>query len=73
MNTRSAVQRRHLASSPFNVRPEQVVEEFAVDDRVNHDKYGLGRVVGREDAAVTVDFGGQQVRVVSPYTKMTKL
>jgi DNA helicase-2/ATP-dependent DNA helicase PcrA len=37
-------------------------EQFAVGDRVNHDKYGLGKVVGchgqGQQATVTVDFGG---------------
>lgn len=42
-------------------------------DRVVHDKYGLGRVVGQEDAAVAVDFGSHQVRVASPFHKLTKL
>ncbi len=42
-------------------------------DRVVHDKYGLGRIVGQEEAAVAVDFGSHQVRVVSPFHKLTKL
>jgi hypothetical protein len=73
MKPRSAAQRRHLASSPFAAEPEQVIEEFALDDRVTHDTYGLGRVVNKEQAAVTVDFGAQRVRVVSPFRKLTKL
>jgi hypothetical protein len=73
MKPRSAAQRRHLSSSPFNARPEPVVEQFAVGDRVTHDKYGLGRIVGEEGAAVSVDFGSHQVRVVSPFHKLTKL
>jgi hypothetical protein len=73
MNSRSAAQRRHLASSPFNVQPEPVIEQFTLGDRVVHDKYGLGRIVGKEDAAVAVDFGDHQVRVPSPFHKLTKL
>lgn len=72
MKPRSAT-RRFLPSSPFNAEPEPVIEEFAVGDRVTHDKHGLGRVVGREENAVTVEFAGQHVRVPSPYTKLTKL
>ena len=72
-NSRPAGTRRHLANSPFKPQPERVVEEFAVDDRVSHDAYGLGRVVSVESAAVTVDFGSQTVRIVSPFNKMTKL
>jgi hypothetical protein len=64
--------RRHLASSPFAPRPEPVIEEFAVDDRVSHDSYGMGRVVNVESGAVTVDFGSQTVRIVSPYAKLEK-
>lgn len=73
MKTRSAVQRRHLPSSPFNAQPVRAIEKFAVRDRVTHDKYGLGTIIGEEDAAVTVDFGAHQVRVASPFSKLTKL
>lgn len=73
MSSRSPAQRRHLPSSPFNARPERVIEEFAVDDRVTHDAHGLGRIVGVEGAAVTVDFGSHQLRVVSPFNKLTKI
>jgi hypothetical protein len=73
MNTRSAAQRRHLSSSPFNAQPQRPIERFAVRDRVTHDKYGLGVIVGEEEAAVTVDFGSHRVRVPSPFQKLTKL
>jgi hypothetical protein len=73
MKSRSAAPRRHLASSPFKPQPVPEIEEFEVGDRVSHDTYGLGRVVGQEDAAVTVDFGSHQVRITSPFAKMTKL
>lgn len=65
--------RRHLASSPFQAEPEPTIETFAMDDLVCHDAHGVGRVVGMEPAAVTVDFRGQTVRVPSPYRKMEKL
>jgi hypothetical protein len=65
--------RRHLASSPFRPDPEPTIEEYAVDDMVSHDSYGLGRVVHTEADAVTVDFRPQIVRIKSPYTKMSKL
>ncbi len=42
-------------------------------DRVTHDTYGLGRIVGEEVAAVIVDFGSRQVRIASPFHKLTKL
>lgn len=73
MTTRSGAQRRHLPSSPFKAEPARRIEQFSVDDRVTHDEFGLGRVVGEEEAAVTVDFGSSRVRVVSPFHKLTKL
>jgi len=50
-----------------------VIEQYSVDDRVCHDTYGIGRVVSTDPGAVTVDFGSQTVRVVSPFSKMEKL
>jgi len=71
---RSGPPRRFLASSPFNhLEPVQEIERFAVHDRVTHDKYGLGRVVQVETAAVTVDFGSHQIRIESPFQKLMKL
>ena len=66
--------RRSLPTSPFKPKPEPVIEKFSVEDRVTHDRYGLGRVVAAEDdVAVTVHFGSQQMRLVSPFAKLTKL
>lgn len=65
--------RRHLASSPFQAEPELIIEQYSMDDSVCHDAFGIGRVVGMEANAVTVDFGGKVVRVPSPYRKMEKL
>jgi len=45
-----------------------------VHDQVTHDRYGLGMVIGVEDdVAVIVDFGTQQARIMTPFTKLTKL
>jgi hypothetical protein len=50
------------------------IEQFAVQDQVTHDKYGLGRVIlVEDDTALVVDFGSRQVRIMSPFTKLTKL
>ena len=50
------------------------VEQFTVRDRVTHDKYGLGWVVlVEDDDAVIVDFGPRKVRILWPFTKLTKL
>ena len=65
--------RRHLASSPFKAEPEQTIETFSMDDSVCHDAHGIGRVVGVEPSAVTVEFRGQPVRITSPYRKLFKL
>ncbi len=47
--------------------------QYAVDDLVSHDSYGVGRVVGVESAAVSVDFRDKTVRITSPFAKMTLL
>jgi len=67
--------RRYLPSSPFNAPPiAPPLEQFAVNDQVTHDKYGLGVVIGVEqDVAVLVDFGPQRARIMAPYHKLTKL
>ena len=65
--------RRRQSSSPFKSAPEPVIETFAVDDRVTHDLYGLGRVVNVEAHAVSVDFGERTLRIVSPYSKLHQL
>jgi hypothetical protein len=71
--TSSAGPRRHLATSPFRPDPEPIIEQFAVDDLVSHDSYGMGRVIQVEEAAVTVDFRSQKVRITSPFLKMSRL
>ena len=45
-----------------------------MNDRVTHDRYGLGSVVGIEqEVALLVDFGIQRVRMTTPYTKPDKV
>jgi hypothetical protein len=70
-----AAPRRSLPGSPFNVptvcEPEKT---FALHDQVNHDRYGLGTVLGVEEGvAVLVDFHPLRMRILAPYSKMTKL
>ena len=51
-----------------------VIKQFALHDRVTHDTYGLGTVIGVEDEiAVLVDFGTQEQRITAPYDKLFKL
>jgi hypothetical protein len=72
--TKPAVPRRHLPTSPFRVPAVPPLKQFDVGNRVTHDHYGLGRVIGIEDGiAMLVDFGSRQVRIASPYDKVTKL
>lgn len=75
MSTRPAPTRRHLPRSPFNqttVAAEPV--PYVVDDRVSHDRHGLGRVVKSEAETVVVDFGeGKVVRVLRTSERLTQL
>ena len=67
--------RRPVPGSPFN-KPQAAplpVEEFAVQDLVTHDRYGLGRVISAEEDAVLVEFGTVRHRISAPYAKLTKL
>jgi hypothetical protein len=73
MTPSSARRRRHLASSPFQPDPEPVITQFECGDLVSHDSYGMGRVIGVEADAVTVDFRTQTVRITSPFHKMSVL
>jgi hypothetical protein len=76
VKTARAAARRNFPGSPFNNLPSPVrqVEQYALHDQVTHDRYGLGVVIGVEDeVAVLVDFGTQQERITSPYSKLTKL
>jgi len=73
MTTSPGPRRRHLASSPFKPDPEPTIEVFEIDDLVSHDAYGVGRVVGIDAGAVTVDFRNRTVRITSPFHKMSRL
>ncbi|MEV8098375.1 hypothetical protein [Kitasatospora sp. NPDC085879] len=74
--TKPPALRRPLPTSPFKAKIEAPVERFALGDRVTHDSYGLGRVIGVEgdgDIAVLVDFGSRQERITRPFPGMFKL
>jgi hypothetical protein len=76
MPAKRPASRRFVVGSPFNVPegPEIPPEEYTAEDRVTHDKYGLGRVVTVEgDASLVVDFGSRLMRIKLPCTKMSKL
>jgi hypothetical protein len=75
MSPYRAVPRRHLATSPFDVPdPAPPAERFAVDDKVTHDKYGLGTVTGVDEGiALLIDFGSHVQRILTPSAKLSKL
>ena len=75
MSPYPAGHRRQLATSPFNAPdPEPPAERFAVDDKVTHDKYGLGTVTGVEEGtALIIDFGSHIQRILTPSAKLSKL
>jgi hypothetical protein len=62
-----------LATSPYQPDPEPTIEQYAINDLVSHDSYGMGRVIQVEATAVTVDFRPRMVRIVSPFRKMTRI
>jgi hypothetical protein len=75
MKHRRAAARPFLTTSPFRAPPlTPPAEQFAVQDQVTHDKYGLGRVVSVEgDTILVIDFGSCRVRITTPCAKLTKL
>ena len=77
MNSYRALPRRHLSGSPFNVAETAVppeAEQYSVNDRVTHDKYGLGTIISVEDGVgVLVDFGSHKQRLRTPCPKLVKL
>ncbi len=75
MKPNRASSRRPLATSPFKAPVIAPLEQYKLKDRVTHDTYGLGWVVGVEvDIAVLVDFGqGEPRRIVAPYDRLSRL
>lgn len=66
--------RKRPPGSPFRDPVAKPVKVFEIDDRVTHDRCGLGRVVSvEENIAVTVAFSDRTVRVTSPYDQLHKL
>ena len=63
MELRPGTTRRHLATSPFAPVQAATPAEYAPEDRVTHDRFGLGRVVSIEPSFITVRFTSGVVRV----------
>ena len=70
-----AATRRLLPTSPFGpAPPAPPAEQFAEQDQVTHDKYGLGRVISiQDDATLVIDFGAHRMRITMPCAKLAKL
>jgi hypothetical protein len=75
MKPARATTRRFLPTSPFGpAPPAPPAEQFAEQDQVTHDKYGLGRVITVQgDAALIIDFGARRMRIMMPCAKLAKL
>lgn len=72
----SPAARRHVPGSPFNAARAEAgrVVEFTVGQRVSHDRYGLGTVVGTDGkTTVDVDFGNGPRRLTAIASKLQKL
>ncbi|MGH3188603.1 MAG: hypothetical protein ACRDPY_20370 [Streptosporangiaceae bacterium] len=75
MKPARAATRRQLSTSPFRpAPPPPPAEQFAEQDQVTHDKYGLGRVISvDDDESLVIDFGTRRVRITMPCAKLVKL
>ncbi|MEU4213267.1 hypothetical protein AB0F13_25325 [Streptomyces sp. NPDC026206] len=72
--TKPSAPRRHLPTSPFKNPVAPSAKHFDLGDRVSHDQFGLGKIIGVEGStAMLVDFGSHTARIVSPYTRMGRL
>ena len=78
MSAYRALPRRPVPGSPFKaaetVVPPSEAERYSVNDKVTHDKYGLGTIIGVEEGVgVFVDFGSHKQRLRTPCSKLVKL
>jgi hypothetical protein len=78
MNPYRALPQRPLPVSPFNAAvtadPPSEAERYSVNDKVTHDKYGLGTIIGVEEGVgVFVDFGSHKQGLRTPCSKLVKL
>ena len=65
--------RRRPASSPFRTETVPAPPEYAVNDRVTHDRHGLGWVIRLDGPRVDVRFGAQIVSVAVTSPRLQRL
>lgn len=73
MRPRQPAKKPHLPNSPFRAAEAAPVPEFAVNDRVTHDRHGLGSVVRVTGDRIHVRFGDNTVSVAMNSTKIHPL
>jgi hypothetical protein len=73
MPPRHPAKRPHLPSSPFRAAEPIEPPQFAVDDRVSHDRHGLGCVIRLDGDRMHVRFRDQTVSVAMSSSKIHRL
>ena len=73
MRSRQPTSRPRPAASPFRTEPAPARTAYAVDDRVTHDRHGLGRVVRLDGDRVDVRFGSKTVSVLASSSRLHPL
>jgi hypothetical protein len=73
MRPRQPAKKPHLPNSPFRAQPTAEVPDFAVNDRVTHDRHGLGSVVRITGDRMEVKFGQSTVSVALNSSKVHPL
>ena len=73
MRPRQPAKKPVLKNSPFQAKPDRELHPFAPDDRVTHDRHGLGSVVRIIGDRMEVRFGTSTVSVALNSTKIHPL
>lgn len=73
MRPRQPAKKPHLPNSPFRAAEVPVIPDFAVNDRVTHDRHGLGSVVRVTGDRIHVRFGENTVSVAMSSSKIHPL